>query len=392
MVEGRAKLVVDLGNTETRVKTLFGKTSSGKPRSRLTLLSNKFGELSDTKLLSNPDYNEENSKVFRVDNTSLFCTGDMCDKEKGTAAQRPSSSIKKYSSAISMYSMRLAFLTGFHDVADISKQSVDSLNITWDVTVLLPPSDIDLGKEELIRNIRKIQDIDFLLPKFSKKIVIDKINVYPEGFCAYIGEVFETIRKVRPGFTDVVSGATLVADIGGGTTDLCVVLKNKLIDNSRYSEETGGNQVFQKTNIELRKKYGRNFPEDSLRAAAITGKIKVGAREEDIFSIVEFAKKDVATKLSTAIRNYIESINFSIYDIENILICGGGNEECVSGGKSLGEYLAESLKDWMSFSNFLEMPQHKVTVEKDGIEYSKVEKISPRLLNIIGASILAEVG
>ena len=82
MVEGRASLVVDLGNSETRVETIFGKTKTGRPRKRISILSNKFGELPDERLLKNPDYDSENSKVFEVEGGTLLCTGDMCDKEK----------------------------------------------------------------------------------------------------------------------------------------------------------------------------------------------------------------------------------------------------------------------------------------------------------------------
>ena len=57
MVEGKASLVIDLGNSETRVMTIFGKTESGDPIQRLSILPNKFGELAkrDERLLKNPD-------------------------------------------------------------------------------------------------------------------------------------------------------------------------------------------------------------------------------------------------------------------------------------------------------------------------------------------------
>ena len=59
MIVGKASLVVDLGNSETRVVTLFGNTELGEPKLRLSILSNKFGELSekDNRLLNSPDYN-----------------------------------------------------------------------------------------------------------------------------------------------------------------------------------------------------------------------------------------------------------------------------------------------------------------------------------------------
>lgn len=390
MVEGRANLIVDLGNSETRVLTIFGRTKSGRPRQRLTEISNKFGELPDERLLSNQDYTGVNSKVFVVEGGSILCSGEMCDKEKGTAALRPSSSIKKYDSDITMYSMRLALLQGYMDIADMMKQSIHSLNIDWSITVLLPPSDLDLGKDRLRENIMGIDKINFLMPEFEKDIKIAEVKVFPEGFCAFVGEVFENSRQVRKGYEKVLTSSTLVVDIGAGTTDLCIVKDMKLVDGSRYSEETGGNQVFQKVNVELRKKFGKNFPEDSLRDACVTCNIKVGAREIDITREIDIARKEVSTKLSSAIRNYIESSNFSIYDIENILICGGGADACGGSSKPLGDYLRENLSDWMSYSNFLEIPCQEKVTEENGTEVIEKVQISPRLLNIIGAGVLSD--
>lgn len=391
MVEGKAKLVIDLGNSETRVMTIFGKTKSGKPKRRLTTISNKFGELFDDKLLNVPDYTAENSKVFVVDGGTI-CAGLMCDKEKGTASMRPSASFKKYESTITTYSLRLAFLQGFMDVADITKQEVSSVDVAWDVFILLPPSDLELGKEKLQETIKGINEIDFLMPVFKKPIKVDNVRVFPEGFCAFIGEVFESGKQIRQGFKDVLKSSALVIDIGAGTTDLCIIDDVKLVQESRHSEETGGNQVFQKINTELRRKLGKNFPEDSLRKAAVSGTIKVGAREIDVRQEVAVAKKDIAAKLSVAIRNYIESSNFDVLDIENILICGGGADDCevTDGMRPLGDYLKENLEVWMNYSNFLEIPYEDKIVEVNGDEVVKKEPISPRLLNIYGAGVLSE--
>lgn len=390
MIEGKASLVIDLGNSETRIMTIFGKTKSGKPRQRLSIIPNKFGELPDRSLLRNSDYNDQNSKVFVVGEDTLICSGEMCDKEKGTAALRPSSSIKKYDSAITMYTLRSAFLQGYYDIADMSKQGLGSIDVDWTVSILLPPSDLELGKEKIRDNVLGLKHIEFLMPDFKKDINVESVRVFPEGFCAFIGEVFENSRQIRKGYEDVLKSATLVVDIGAGTTDLCIIQDTRLVDGSRYSEETGGNQVFQKINMILRRKIGKNLPEDSLRDASVAGTIKVGARVLDISQELENARKDVANKLSTAIRNYIESSDFSIFDIENILICGGGADRCGSELKSLGDYLKENLADWMSYSNFLEIPEQEKVIEEDGLEHIEKEKISPRLLNIIGAGVLSE--
>lgn len=390
MIEGKASLVIDLGNSETRVMTIFGKTKSGKARQRTSTISNRFGEITDERLLRNPDYTSENSKVFVVGEDSMFCSGEMCEREKGTASERPSSSMKKYESAITLYTVRLALLQGYKDIADMAKQDIESIDVEWSISVLLPPSDLELGSEKIKENIKSLTKIKFLIPEFEKDITISTVRVFPEGFCAFIGEVFENSRLIRKGFENVLKSSTLVIDIGAGTTDLCIIKESKLIDSSRYSEETGGNQVFQKVNMELRKKFGRNFPEESQRKAAVTGVIKVGARDIDIKEDVMNARKEVATILSSSIKNYIESSNYSIFDIENILICGGGADSCGYDIKTLGEYLKDKLAVWMTYSNFLEIPTQEQIFEEDGVEKIEEVPISPRMLNIIGAGVLSE--
>ncbi|MGV3076307.1 hypothetical protein ACEE21_14580 [Clostridium baratii] len=392
MLKGKASLIVDLGNSETRVMTIFKDPQTGDSKQKLSIISNKFGELvdKDMRLLDNSDYTEDNSKVFRVNHDQVFCSGYICDREKGTATLRPSATIKKYHSDISMYSVRLALLEGFNHIAEITGELVELIDIDWTVTVLLPPSDLELGSDEIKKNIKNITRIDFLMPEITKNINIVDVTVFPEGFCAFIGEVFESRRKIREGFEKIIMSSTLVIDIGAGTTDLCIIKDAKLVDGSRHSIETGGNQIFQKMNTFLRRQVGRNFPEDSLRKASVSGDLEIGSQIIDATESIKYARKDVATRLSSEIRNYIESSDFSVFDIENILICGGGAEECGKGMKALGQFLKEDLEVWMSYSKFLDIPTYDEIVVKDGIQYLEKKRISPRLLNIIGASVLSE--
>lgn len=390
MVEGRATLVVDLGNSETRVITRFGKTKSGMHRKRTTVFSNKFGELIDTGLLQNPDYSPENSKVFSVGGGVLMCSGKMCDREKGTASQRPSSTIRKYDSNITMYSLRRAFLQGYRDISDMCQASMDSINIRWDVVVLLPPSDLDIGKDVIIRRLLDLKRLDFVMPKFSTNLVIDNVRVVPEGFCAFIGAVFKSSTEIRKGYEKYLNGSTLIVDIGAGTTDFVIISNTELVDSSRYSENTGGNQVFQKLNVALRREIGSNIPEDTLREASVSGVLRVGSRLINVVDNIENAKKDVAVKLSQSIKNYIESSEFSVFDIQYILICGGGSEPCGEGMKPLGDYLRENLKNWMKYSEFIDTPTLDMVVHI-GDSLDEEREATARLLNVVGAEVLSEI-
>lgn len=391
MIKGEASLVIDFGNSETRVVTIFGRHKSGKPRTCLSKLSNRFATLGDDKLLSHPDYDDTNSKVFKLEEGSLFCTGKMCERERGAVALRPSASLKKHSSDVTLYSTRMALLQGVLDVAKMSKCSPESVDVTWNISVLLPPSDLDVGADIIKKGIGDIKEINFLMPEISKDININSIKVLPEGFCAYIGTLFESATEIREGYESILEETTLVIDIGAGTSDYCIIQNAELIDTSRYSEDIGGNQISQRVNNWARRTYGRNLAEETIKSACLTGRLKIGAREDDITSAVIEARQDVATQLSTSISSYLESTNFNIFDIQNILICGGGAVETSKNFKALGTYLKEKLAGIMTYSKFLDIPEEDSQEIKNGIVTPKKVKVSPRILNIKGAAVLSEL-
>lgn len=391
-MSNKATLVVDLGNSQTRVMTLYGKDKNYDiPNQRLSVLSNKFAELrdSDIALLQNGDYDGDNSKVFMYGaGGNILCSGYICERERSSASFRPSVSMKKYDSPISMYSLNLALYEGYKHIADMTGQDIEDIDVSWDISVLLPPSDLDIGADIIKSKILGISKIKFLMPEVEKNIFVENVKVLPEGFCAFVCKVFENAKKLREGCQDILKSSTLVVDIGAGTSDFCIVKDAKLIDTSRYSEDVGGNQVYQKVNVALRKKFSRNFPEDILREAAITGNLKIGAKVIPIKDILEDAKRDVATEISSSIKNYIEGSSFSAIDIENILICGGESEND-NGIKALGAYLKDDLAGWLTFSNFLTPPETISTVFVDGIEQSERKPISVRLMNVLGAGVLS---
>ena len=85
MIVSTAKLVVDLGNSETRVKTLYGKTARGNTRSKLTRLDNRYSIIPEEKVsnyLENSDYTDENSVIFKVDNGLCYCSSCGCADSK----------------------------------------------------------------------------------------------------------------------------------------------------------------------------------------------------------------------------------------------------------------------------------------------------------------------
>ena len=388
MITGTAKLVVDLGNSETRVMTLFGKTAKGNPRKRMAVLGNRYSIISEEKLetyLSGGTYTEENSAVFRLPNGSLYCNGDLCNMEMAQTSVRPSALEKKYETLISKLSLINAIKQGIEDVAVFSNCDMESVDVDWELYLLLPPEDIDAGAKQIADMAKSITSIDFVMPKFKSDIRVTKVNVYPEGMCAFFGVIFERKGVPRPDYRYLIETgeSTVIFDIGAGTTDIVMVKGSQVIQSSRFTKEIGGNNVHRIVQRALRNK-GISLPEEVLREGVNTGYVRSGSRTVDITEDIAEAKRTVSNQLVDAVQEFFESSMISIRTIANILICGGGAEESANENIApIANYVVDYMRRLTPDLKRIEMP---TSVSTDGIE----EKLSPRLLNIIGAGILAE--
>lgn len=378
MIENKATLVIDLGNSETRVMTIFGKNASGSTRYAIHTIDNHFGPLEEGYKVSD-EYNETNTRIFRLGDT-ILCTGEMCRREFVNSDDfRPSAIEKKYLSEVSKMSLMCAFYQGYVDIASFLNVSYENFDIEWDVTVLLPPADIEVGAPQISDMIRSVGQIDFIMPTVKKSIYVRNVKVLPEGFCAYIGILYDMNRKPRKGFEYLKKEKVIIFDIGAGTTDITVVDSGKPIIATRYTMSIGGNNIHQRVRSELNKK-GLEFPEDVVRLGTERGYMKDGSRKVPIFKEISDAKNIVSRTMVSNIRNFFESTQYPIRSIENMIVCGGGAVDSgIDGIKPIGEYLVAYMKRLSENISLVEMP----TMTYDG----KQIQISPRHLNILGAGV-----
>lgn len=379
MISNKATLVVDLGNSETRVMTIFGRTATGQTRYSLHALDNHFGPLEDGYRVAE-EYTEATTRIFHMEDTTL-CTGEMCRKEFVNSDDfRPSAIEKKYLSDVSRMSLTCAFLQGYMDVASFLNRSCEEFDIEWDVTVLLPPADIEVGAEKMSRMVKSITEIDFSMPEIKKPIYVRNVTVLPEGFCAYIGLLYDMNRKVRSGSEHMKKETVIIFDIGAGTTDITVVESGKPIIATRYTMSIGGNNVHQRVRNELNKR-GMELPEDTVRQATERGYIKDGSKRVPLYKEISEAKSIVARTIVANVRNFFESTQYPIRSIEDMIVCGGGAVDAgIEGVKPIGEYLVAYMKRLSENISLLDMPK---IVSPEGKEVD----ISPRHLNILGAGV-----
>lgn len=402
MVEGKATLVVDLGNSETRVKTKKGKSEV------LTILDNGYSEMdySDVAaLVSNGEYTGMNSRIFYM-NGDLYCNGLVCEREYFSTRFRPTSADKKHSSITTKVTLRNALRQGYEDLAKMTGCEIDAIDVVWDVVVLMPPEDLEslvpiqrdengntvkeiTGWQKMSQTVKEITSINFLLPDMKKDIKIDQVKVLPEGFCALLAVIFEKKGKLRPEYTYLTDkdNTTIIFDIGAGTTDIVLAVGGKVISRSRTTVAVGGNNVVQSTRKYL-KKNNINLRDDAITRGCEEGFVKSGEKTFNIVSQVNRIKKQVATILIESVNQYFEQNNLSINSITNMLVCGGGAETPSNADiHPMSMYLVKKLTERSGNSiGMVKIPEE----EHYGPHGKEIKTMSPRLLNIIGAGIAAD--
>lgn len=393
MTSGVAKLIVDLGNSSTRVRVVYGKSAKGVPRIRKTELSNRFHNLGPAeetgelrRLLENDSYTGEDSSIFRM-NGEYYCNGKVCASEYNGGSIRPSASgLRKYQDMACKLALVNAFRFGFEAVQDITGCDLDMLDISWELVLQLPPEDLDGdGPKKLADMARSITSVDFILPKMSLTVNIGKVKIFSEGMCALVAVVLETPEKPRKEYEYLrdPDEITMVLDIGAGTSDMSLAQGIKIITSSRYTANIGGNNVTERVDDLLRRK-GIRLSDKIISNGAVSGFVKIGGHMEDISKDVATARSEVSQNLVNEVNKFLERNSYSLQSINNLLICGGGAVDSeIEGVQSLAEYIVKYIKQISKYINVIELPY---TVDEDGIK----KKISPRDLNIIGATILAE--
>lgn len=380
-----ANIVIDMGNSETRVLVQSGIGRSGLIKQQLTTVSNIFSQISpDYEVPEN--YSEEDTVVFKTSDGEFYANGLLVEREFSMSALRPTALDPKPTSKVTMLTIQRAFLEGYRLLSNMYRCSLKSLDVTWNVTFLLPPNDIATGAKTLYGRIMELEEINFTLPNFSTKLKINSVKAYPEGFAAYIGTVMRRGRIISDTHKHLLSSKTLVVDIGAGTTDFFVIEGMETIDSTRLTLPYGGNNIIARVKQALLSK-NIQLPNKEIEKGVIEGKIKDGRNVINLAKSLAIFKTEVANTLIDGLTSYLEGNGYPVRSIENLLVVGGGSlASQVEGVESLSTYLVNRLKD---FAPNIELVTFQDNVDEDG---NQEVETNPRLLNVLGAGVLAEKG
>lgn len=403
MITGTAKLIIDAGNSETRVTAMYGKTKKGVTRRRTTILSNRYAVIDPTAELPT-DVDEFNSAIFTLSGemngnpvSGEYGSGLLVAREYSKAVIRPTAMKKKFSSITTFLTLNMAFMEGYRLIASMNGTTVDSVDVEWEVSVLLPPGDVGSstiagsGVQQMAQMVRSVKQINFSMPQITKDITVVEggIRVVPEGFAAYMGVVYLPDHSIRPGYEGLLDENVMIIDIGAGTTDFTVIDRGTPVENTKYTINTGGNNVATAlARIYATENGGVNIGMPAASRAVVTGFVRDGAARVDVTDMISRAKSEVAATLIGGVAEFFEQNGYNPRSINQLLVVGGGAETSdIEGMRPISDFLVAEMKTYSPNVGIVDLPTETRQDPETGTPIEAT--VSPRTLNIKGAAILA---
>lgn len=325
----KAGLVLDLGNSETRCALLHNRTEERFSK------SNFFAPLPYNYVIR-PEYQRDKESATIVHNDLVYANGRLCLREFKGVAMRPTAKTDKCSQITTDLSIRLCMANAICKLAQRLNVPYSDMDIAFDVSLLLPPSEFQTKEAKLIEKVKSVKTIELQNPvAFKIPVKVGVVNVFPEGFAAFMGALFDdAVAEGTSGAeSSIVSvennemfqtGYNMVIDIGAGTTDVVLVSDSELIHSSYSSYDKAGNVIRSKMESGLYTCTG--FVPDDMESVVQTGFYRDGAKLLDASKLLLQAKHEFVADLCNAfLLPYMERQARSIRDIKGILVCGGGS-------------------------------------------------------------------
>ena len=369
MRERAARLIIDLGNSQTRY-AVVDETIPDKPE--FFSMSNSYAQVTQADIDDMTDDIGENTTVLNIAG-DLWANGALVENAHRMTSVRPTGLEKKYESAISRVTISLALYKATGIIARHFSEDIDKIQIQWRLVILMPPNDVKQAKG-LVDDLKATTEVDVAYPAYHIDLEILGVRILAEGLAAYIGCMYVNSKSIRKGYAQYMKGSVLIVDIGAGTTDLCIIDNGHLVGNSKETISVGGTKIQTKLNqyFSSNSAIGR-LDAGTVRAAAETGSLTLGAREIDVSEQLQGIKEEVAEELSRDIVDYFESISFPLNSLSYILVVGGGSI-ANDNVKSIGEMLLTQITKFARYTESMPVP----------------EGVSPRQVNLLGGVVYSE--
>jgi len=313
-------VLIDIGNSETRFSIIRNGVATD------FTYSNKYVKLEEGYSIPN-EYKNEKSLVF-IYSGMTYVNGTLVDKEFPKRAIAPNALKPKTSQLTTYLTLNFVFIRTFIFLSKTMGIPIQDLNVSFDVRLLLPPSEHDRYSDEFKTKVQEITSVSLISPyAWTKNISINSIMVLPEGATAYIGSIYQNVNDslvVIPENEAFISGDVLVIDIGAGTTDIVRIKDTEIVVNSKETFNIGGMNIASYCSKLLYQKYGY-FPRDEAMENVIaTCQLVKGNETIDVSALVNSAKDNFSAQLEKDLTEYLLRNDITIQEVKGLLIVGGG--------------------------------------------------------------------
>lgn len=370
----KCKVLLDLGNSATRVKAVT------KKGSKFFELSNQFAVIPEGYCIPEEYINAKNT-FFRVEGVQ-YAHGDIVQKEFKTTLIRPTGLMPKVEQLASRLAFIRAYIEVLRYVGEVYSLPVNAVELDIELGVLLPPLQYLAIKEkgyptdmELLSTPLLVQEVEEGETTIRLKYV--KAKPIPEGLAAYIAACFEVVDGgITEKLAEFTEGYTLVIDIGAGTSDIVLLDGGGLIYDSIETLPIGCTNIKNTLDLQCRKTY--SFADDTI-APLITGYLMESGEAIDIVKEVEQAKVKMLEQFNVQLVKYLENLNIAVQQIKGLLVVGGGAVPIVRDGVVVSPALSTHI--------YKEMQRYAPKIKNIGEYLNKEQDL--RELNIEGLECLA---
>jgi plasmid segregation protein ParM len=157
--------------------------------------------------------------------------------------------------------------------------------------------------------------------RISKEIYINKVRMVPQPLGSILNLLMDDHGKIVN--ADLARQKIGVVDIGFRTTDFTIMDRLRYIDRGSRTMDTGISKAFSIISNKLREKCGVNVQLYRLYNAAETGTIKMKGHGLNFTKI----RDQVYSQLAANIANDIDRLWAEDWDIDTIVLTGGGSME-----------------------------------------------------------------
>jgi hypothetical protein len=391
----QVKLMVDLGNSETRAVAQIVEGSVVK-HTKGYLLDNHFVvenlAMKETykPYFSSEDFSKLDSNILEVSlevgatkANKLVLWGELATANLPKKLRTPVSHLAKadnllnYVVLINLMDKVLDWVSTLYPTS--SKQAL-SQELKFDLAILVPPAQAVSAREIFDKNFVGSFNYTNLYDKAEFTLNVNSIMVFPEGYASFYSVFLSYFDlQARPLYKDLAERDVLIIDFGEGTTDLIGVSKQRLLEGLKHTIKIGGSTILSKVRSSVNKRLGLDIPIASFKDVLKTCEVRYGSDVYDVKTDVEQAIYSVASDIAVEVFTYLQGSEVGVSSFDRLLLVGGG---VVPNGSTvtISEALLSELQIEFPTLDLVDLQY----LDEPTVEGIPFDLTSPRYLNILG--------